>query len=198
MPTSNSQLFLYTTLTSTLSFYQPNFIMRSRDPQSLRIIDLWTFRSLKSNKRYIVEVEGFEKYFLGLKVYWKGVEKSKNRYSLLTNDFEPRIIVRTCIEVMLNYYRRNDCVSFGFVAAPDLAEDIIGKRVIATNGSRRFQFYKRMMLNLFGPQTFFQAADETKTIYLMINMKQLSTGAISISDIEEKLNQTYTGDYHIE
>ena len=33
--------------------------MRSKD-HSLRIIDLWTFRSTKSNKRYIVEVEGFE------------------------------------------------------------------------------------------------------------------------------------------
>ena len=40
-------------------FYKPSFIMRSKD-NSLRIIDLWTFRSAKSNKRYIVEVEGFD------------------------------------------------------------------------------------------------------------------------------------------
>ena len=60
--------------------------MRSVDTSSLRITDLWTFRSLKSNKRYIVEVEGFENEFYGIKFYWKGVEKSKERYSLLTND----------------------------------------------------------------------------------------------------------------
>lgn len=31
--------------------------MRSKDPSTLRIIDLWGFKSTKSNKRYIVEVE---------------------------------------------------------------------------------------------------------------------------------------------
>ena len=34
--------------------------MRSKDHTSLRIVDLWKFKSTKSNKRYIVEVEGFE------------------------------------------------------------------------------------------------------------------------------------------
>lgn len=142
--------------------------MRGKDESSLRIIDLWSFKSTKSNKRYIVEVEGFEHEFYGIKFYWKGVEKSKNRYSLLTNDYEPRTIVRTCIEVMLEYYRKNPLVSFGFVAAPDLEKDIQGKKVNLTNGSRRFKFYQRMMVNLFGPQTFYQAADTTNTIYLMI------------------------------
>ena len=54
--------------------------MRQEDPSSHRIIDLWTFRSTKSNKRYIVEVEGFEDEFFGLKFYWKDVENSKHRY----------------------------------------------------------------------------------------------------------------------
>lgn len=171
--------------------------MRSKDPGTLRITDLWTFRSLRSNKRYIVEIEGFEREFYGLKFYWKGVEKSKNRYSLLTNDFEPRTIVRSCIEVMLEYYRRNPLSSFGFVAAPDLDIDIKGKKVDCNDGSRRFRFYQRMMINLFGPETFFQASDTTNTIYLMINMKQLSCGSVTIKDIERRLNQTYVGDYII-
>jgi len=169
--------------------------MRSKNPGSLRIIDLWTFKSLKSGKRYIVEVECFENEFFGLKFYWKGVEKSKNRYSLLTNDYEPRTIVRSCVEVMLEYYRKNNLVSFGFVAAPDLDEDIRGKKLDKENGSRRFRFYKRMMVNLFGPETFYQASDVTNTIYLMINMKRLSDGAITLKDIEQKLNQMYMGEF---
>lgn len=129
--------------------------MRSKDQGSLRIIDLWAFRSIKSNKRYIVEVEGFDNEFYGIKFYWKGVEKSKNRYSMLTNDYEPRIIIRSCIEVMLEYYRRNSLVSFGFVAANDLEKDIKGKKINLSGGSRRFRFYQRMMVNLFGPETFY-------------------------------------------
>lgn len=172
--------------------------MRSKDPSSFRIIDLWSFKSRKSNKRYIVEVEGFENEFYGIKFFWKGVEKSVNRYSMLTNDYEPRTIVRTCIEVMLEYYRKNPFVSFGFVAAPDLEKDICGKNLNPKEGSRRFRFYKRMMLNLFGPNTFLQAADATNTIYLMINKKKLDAREVTIGDIENMLNQTYKGDYIID
>ena len=176
-------------------YYPPKYIMRSKDPNSLRIIDLWTFKSTNSNKRYIVEVEGFENEFYGIKFYWKGVEKSKNRYSILTNDYEPRTIVRSCIEVMLEYYRNKSFVSFGFVAAPDLEKDIKGKNVHPENGSRRFRFYQRMMINLFGPKTFLQVADTSSTIYLMINRRQLEIGKVTIQDIERCLNQTYEGEY---
>ena len=172
--------------------------MRGKDQSSLRIVDLWTFKSLKTNKRYIVEVEGFENEFYGLKFYWKGVDKSKNRYSLLTNDYEPRTIVRSCIEVMLEYFRKNPLVSFGFVAAPDLEQDIKGKRVDKENGSRRFSFYRRMMVNLFGPETFYQISDTTNTIYLLVNRAQLSNNTFTLKDIERKLNQTYMGEYTID
>lgn len=171
--------------------------MRCKDKSLPHIVDLWSFRSSKSNKRYIVEIEEFEEGFYGIKYYWKGVEKSKDRYSMLTNDYEPRKIVRSCIEVMLDYYRRNPYSSFGFVAAPDLAEDIKGKRAVVEGGNRRFRFYQRMMVNLFGPETFYQVADTTNTIYLLINMKRLTSGDISITDIEHSLNQTYLGDYVI-
>lgn len=172
--------------------------MRRKDSGSLRITDLWTFRSDKSNKRYIVEVEGFDREFYGLKFYWKGVELSKDRYSLLTNDYEPRKIIRSCIEVMLEYYRANKLVSFGFVASPDLERDIQGKNIDLTKGSRRFLFYQKMMTNLFGLDTFYQVSDTTHTIYLMINNIMLSNGRVTIEEIKNKINQTYLGDYVIE
>lgn len=172
--------------------------MRCKDKSTLRITDLWSFKSTNSNKRYIVEIEGFENEFYGIKFYWKGVEKSVNRYSLLTNDFEPRTIIRTCIEIMLEYYRKNPLVSFGFVAAPDLEKDIQGKEINPNNGNRRFRFYQRMMVNLFGPETFLQASDTTNTIYLMINKKSLKSGIVTIKDIEKRINQTYEGGFTIE
>ena len=171
--------------------------MRSVDSSSLRITDLWSFRSLKSNKRYIVEVEGFENEFYGIKFYWKGVEKSKELYSLLTNDYEPRTIVRSCIEIMLDYYIKNPLVSFGFVAAPDLEKDIKGKHLDPQKGNRRFLFYQRMMINLFGPKTFSQLSDTENRMYLMVNNRQLSTGLISIRQLEKRLNQLYEGDFNI-
>ena len=116
---------------------------------------------------------------------------------MLTNDFEPRVIVRSCIEIMLEYYRANPLVSFGFVAAPDLEKDIKGKNIDPKTGSRRFIFYQRLMINLFGPKTFHQAADITNTLYMMRNMAQLSKGAVTIKELENKLNRLYHGDFSI-
>lgn len=179
----------------TTSFYNAHYIMRRKDPASLRIIDLWSFRSNKTKKRYIVEIEGFESQFYGIKFYWKGVEKSPNRYSLLTNDFEPRIIVRSCVEIMLHYYRNNPLASFGFVAAPDLDADVRAIHSQIEHGNRRYTLYKRLMLNWFGTQTFLQVSDTGNTIYLLVNQAQLASGSITIDHIERQINQIYTGDY---
>ena len=54
-----------------------------------------------------------------------------------------------------------------------------------------------MMINLFGPETFYQVHDISNTIYLLVNMVQLSNNAITLKDIESKLNQTYLGEYTI-
>lgn len=163
---------------------------------SSRITDIWTFKSSQSKKRYIVEVEGFENEFYGLKFYWKGVEKSRNRYSLLTNDFEPRRIVRSCIEIMLDYYRHSQFASFGFIAAPDLEKDIANKHRV--KGNRRFEFYKKIMIRLFGDNVFFHCADMSNTFYLMVNLKQLESGEITLARIEQRINETYLGGFIID
>ncbi len=165
--------------------------MRSKDPSTLRIIDLWTFRSAKSNKRYIVEVEYFSHHFLGLKFYWKGVQHSKDRYSLLTNDFEPRTIILSCVHIMLNYYNRDSSSSFGFVAAADLGDKPIEKP------NKRFRFYRAMMLNLFGKQTFIQGYDIENSIYLLVNKTSFKNGKISKAEIEHEISRLYDGDYSI-
>ncbi|MBD5364967.1 MAG: hypothetical protein HDR79_08495 [Bacteroides sp.] len=169
--------------------------MRKKTHGSPRITDIWAFKSSRSKKRYIVEVEGYEHEFYGLKFYWKGVEKSKNRYSLLTNDYEPRRIIRSCIEIMLDYFRRNEFSSFGFIAAPDLAKDIVDKPV--PNGNRRFGFYKKLMLRLFGDNVFLHCADISNKFYLMVNRKQLNSGKITLNKIEQRINETYMGEFTI-
>lgn len=166
--------------------------MRSKDPSTLRIIDLWGFKSTKSNKRYIVEVEKFSNHFLGLKLYWKGVVDSKERYSLLTNDYEPRTIVMSCVHIMLEYFRKDDCASFGFVAAND-----INQSNETPHPNKRFRFYRRMMLSIFGTETFAQGYDIKNSIYLLINKGMLQKGSVSISQIEIEISKLYEGEYSL-
>lgn len=165
--------------------------MRSKDQNTLRITDLWTFRSSKSNKRYIVEVEHFSKHFLGLKFYWKGVADSKSRYSLLTNDYEPRTIVMSCIDIMLKYFEKDGFSSFGFVAAPDINTHQ------STTPNKRFRFYRNLMLNVFGEQTFIQAYDIDTAVYVLINRKSFEKGEISIELLETEISKLYDGEYSL-
>lgn len=166
--------------------------MRSKDPSTLRIIDYWSFKSTKSNKRYIVEVESFSNHFFGLKFYWKGVRHSKKRYSLLTHDYEPRTIVISCVYIMLEYLRKNNYASFGFVAASNI-DDLCGY----TKPNKRFRFYRRMMLSLFGSKSFAQGYDINNSIYLLVNRNMLDKGVLSINEIEAEISRLYEGDYSV-
>lgn len=174
-----------------IRYYNATFVMRSRDISTLRITDLWTFKSLKSNKRYIVEVEHFSNHFFGLKFYWKGVADSKDRYSLLTYDYEPRTIVMSCIRIMLNYYHKDAFSSFGFVAAPDLN----CRKDSCPN--KRFRLYRNLLLNIFGGQTFIQAYDLNTAVYVLINRKSYDAGRITIQSLESEISRLYDGDYEL-
>lgn len=174
-------------------YYSAKYKMRSIDPSTLRIIDIWSFKSEKSNKRYIVEVEYFSKNFLGLKFYWKGVAASKKRYSLLTYDYEPRTIVLSCVMIMFHYLNNNNCISFGFVAAPNLLQGNQYPDV----PNKRFRFYRRMMLSLFGPDMFLQAYDAKNSLYLLINRTEFDKGDLSIHEIEKEISNLYEGDFSI-
>lgn len=127
--------------------------MRSTDQSTLRIIDLWTFKSTKSNKRYIVEIEYFSNHFLGL---------------------------------------RDKCASFGFVAADDL-----NNADNPNQPNKRFRFYRRMMLSIFGSETFAQGYDMTNSIYLLINNKMLSEGTLSLPSIEKEISRLYEGEFSL-
>ena len=175
-------------MNNPLGFYKAVFVMRSTDPDTLRIVDLWKFRSDKSCKWYIVEVERFSNNFLGLKFYWKGVAASKKRYSMLTNDYEPRKIVMSCIMIMLRYFNEDKCTSFGFVAAPDL--DCNGRKQCR---NKRFRFYRRMMLSLFSSDHFIQVSDADSSIYLLVNKEMLESGKITLSQIEYEISRLYDG-----
>lgn len=167
------------------------FVTRCSDNVTNRITDIWHFKSDKSHKTYIVEVEYFSHNFYGLKFYWKGVALSRQRYSLLTNDYEPRTIVLSCIHIMLHYFDRNRCASFGFVAAPN------SRKENASGANKRFRFYRRMMLSLFSENAFIQMSDEYNALYLLVNKKKFDNGEITISLIEKEIERLYEGVFEI-
>ena len=92
---------------------------------------------------------------------------------------------------MLNYYNRNPSSSFGFVAAADLNVNQTEKP------NKRFRFYRAMMLNIFGKQTFIQGSDIKNSIYLLVNRASFENGIISKTQIETEISRLYEGDYSL-
>ena len=86
-------------------YYGSVFIMRKAPTcKGMRHIDLWRFKSMKSGKTYLVDVEAYEKHIYGIKFYLKSQAHLQEKYSFQTNDFEPRRIVLSCIYIMKHYY----------------------------------------------------------------------------------------------
>lgn len=165
--------------------------MRSKDPSTLRIIDVWKFKSTKSNKWYIIEMEHIGEGLIAVKFYYKGVRWSKDRYSMMTNDNEPRTIVYSCFELMKRYYLEDNTVSFGFVAASDIDP---AKKTRA--GNRRFRFYRTLVNNYFGTKTFVHLHDGQERLYLLLNRQQLKDGRLSVENVADEINRIYEGDFN--
>ena len=175
--------------------------MRSEEISSFRIVDLWTFRSTKSNKRYIVEVEHVSDNFFGIKFFWKGVANSENRYTFLTNDNEPRTIIMSCVMIMLEYIKTYPFASFGFVAAQNFEKQDKKRdnnhRSLSHPINKRFRFYRRMMLSLFSPENFSQYSDKNNSLYLLLNNKALQNNLITVEMVENEITSIYEGEYSI-
>ena len=84
---------------------------------------LYTFTSTKSHLCYWVWVERYEHDIYAVKFHLKAHRHSKNKYNIKTGTFEPRTIIQTCINIMLDVYHENKHASFGFIGSNSEGED---------------------------------------------------------------------------
>ena len=146
-------------------------------------VDLYHFKSLKSNLWYIVRVECYECHIYGVKFYQKNHRLSKDKYRLMANTFEPRRIVNTCINIMLRIYAENPKASFGFIGSNSIGEDI--------KNTKRFRFYSRIMATYFDSSHFTHKENIGKSIYMLVNNVSLSENPNLIEDIEMFFTDRY-------
>lgn len=149
----------------------------------MRHIDLWRFKSMKSGKTYLVDVEAYEKHIYGIKFYLKSQAHLQEKYSFQTNDFEPRRIVLSCIYIMKHYYETDIHSSFAFIGANNMGED--------KACTKRFRFYRTIVNTYFGTKTFEHHTDERNSAYLMLRKTELDKNTFSIKDIENFFRDIY-------
>ena len=79
----------------------------------------YRFKSEKSHHTYIVRVEKYIDHAYCVKFFDKANMLSDNKFSLRTNTFEPRRIISTVFNIMLDVLKKDEKASFFFLGAED-------------------------------------------------------------------------------
>lgn len=159
------------------SAYPFFFIQKDEgNEDGLLSISLYRFKSTKSNLVYIVRVEQYECSIYAIKFYQKNHRLSHNKYRIMTNTFEPRKIINTCINIMLSIYEKNSKASFGFIGANGFNED--------TKCTKRYRVYSRIVATYFSDRVFYHKENIEKSAYMLINNIALKENPDLIQQIE--------------
>lgn len=168
-------------------FYGSEFIMHKAPTcTGMEHIDLWRFKSTKSGKIYLVDVEVYSKHIYGVKFYLKSQAHKANRYQYKTNDFEPRRIVMSVMQIMRHYYEVDPFSSFAFIG-----ENCEGEQKALC---KRFRFYRSMVNTYFGQDCFEHRSDESLSAYLLLRRTSIREGIVNVKDVEKFFRQIYVLD----
>ena len=144
---------------------------------------IYSFRSTKSKLTYIVRVEHYRMDIYIIKFYVKNNRYSPYKYNLLTNTFEPRRIINTCIQILMDIFTAHPEASFGFIGANRLGE--------AEANTKRYKVYKRIVTTYMGAETFYHHYNEEKSAYILVNKRKLKEAPGLIQEIEKFFMEIY-------
>ena len=107
--------------------YPFTFVHRSRNcGQGILYVDIYRFKSTKSNLVYLIRVERYEHNMYAVKFYQKNHRLSPKKYQILSNTFEARRIIYTCMNIMFCFTRKT------LVLRSDSLEQIVRMKVKKT------------------------------------------------------------------
>lgn len=130
----------------------------------------YRFKSSKSNHTYIIRIERYVEHTYCVKFFDKANMLSNDKYSLRTATFEPRKVVSTVLNVMLDVYKQDQEASFFFIGAED-EKDTLGK------ATRRFNFYADFVLSVISDKHFIHYRNDLLSLYILVNR-------LSVEDVD--------------
>lgn len=146
----------------------------------------YRFKSLKSNRTYIVRVEKYETHTYCVKFYDKANRSSDDKFSLRTATFEPRTIVYTVLNIMFDVLKRDEKASFFFIGAED-EKDVPGR------STRRFRFYSKLVLSVVTDTIFEHFRSAPLSLYILVNKKYVNDVESYVSRINNEVSHAMYG-----
>ena len=131
----------------------------------------WIYNFQSVRRRYTVLVELYSGHIYVVKYFADCHSHSKNKFSLLLNDEIPAPIIRTCVNIMLDFFRKNRYASFGFIVAHSVGKRRKGQIITEekANTQRLSGCLNASSFNFFGQETFEHARSVGQSAYLLIN-----------------------------
>lgn len=146
------------------------------------------FRFKIERRTILVEVEYFIEHPIALiKFYDKVHRNSENRFNLLTQKGKFQPILRTCLNIMIDLYRENPYISFGFAGAQTPIERKEGKKV----GTIRFRLYTYAIQQLFSNTAFLHLSVESCSHYFLINRDYCENKPLHQGEIMALIRKAY-------
>ena len=164
--------------------YPFTFVHRSKNcGQGILYVDIYHFKSTKSNLSYLIRVERYEHNMYAVKFYQKNHRLSPKKYQILSNTFEPRRIIYTCMNVMFYIFKENPRASFGFIGASCENEDVAN--------TKRYRVYNKIVATQVSEEKFEHVENIKKSAYMLINRAELEEYPNLIQDIEKTFQELY-------
>ena len=164
--------------------YPFTFVHRSRNcGQGILYVDIYRFKSTKSNLVYLVRVERYEHNMYAVKFYQKNHRLSPKKYQILSNTFEARRIIYTCMNVMFHVYKENPRASFGFIGANCENE--------SQENTKRYRVYNKIVATQVSENIFKHVENMGKSAYMLINRDELKEYPNLVEEIERTFQELY-------
>ena len=110
---------------------------------------------------------------------------SDNKFSLRTNTFEPRRIISTVFNIMLDVLKKDEKASFFFLGAED-EKDIQGK------ATRRFQFYSKFVASVISDKIFEHFRLDELSLYILVNKNNIKNAQDYAENIKMHVREVIT------
>ena len=164
--------------------YAYTYVQRCKSyDKGILYIDIYRFKSEKSKLTYMVRVERYEHNMYAVKFYQKNHRHSDRKYQLLSNTFEPRRILYTVMNIMVEILRKNPKASFGFIGANCENE--------STENTKRYRVYNRLVATKVSEDLFVHKEDVKTSAYMLVNRKELQEHPELIAKIERTFSELY-------
>ena len=161
--------------------YPFTFVHRSRNcGQGILYVDIYRF---KSNLVYLVRVERYKHNMYAVKFYQKNHRLSPKKYQILSNTFEARRIIYTCMNIMFLLYKENPRASFGFIGANCENE--------SQENTKRYRVYNKIVATQVSENIFKHVENMGKSAYMLINRDELKEYPDLVEEIERTFQELY-------